>query len=660
MQDRLATFLLLNKKLFKVLLLGLAIFIVVKLVFIYRFGNMSTFVTYQDDIPKMIFNSLRFDLQALTYILIVILAVNLVSLISQSERVTLFTHKFSVKIIPILFVISSLLLIADQQFYSFFKLHFNPVAFDFFNEEPDLLLKSIWIEHPVIQIMCIGILSFFIIRYFVYRIYTKTQLNMSKEKPLLTLSMSVILLGFYFLFMRGSLGTFPLQNEDTHVSENEFINACVPNGLFSLKEAYSEAKEEFNLQSPEKILEEYGYNTIQEPFADLWDIPVDSIRSDNIHDLMFSKVDGHQDKQYNVVLFIMESMSNHFIYFHNEKVNLLGSFENHFTNDIVFRNFQSSGNGTIITLENILMNVPFHRMFETKYRFNSYDISIAKPFKDAGYKTSFITGIELGWRHLDEVLGRQYFDHVYGKNHILKNFVGAESNSTWGVFDHDVFDYIFKVLAENEEPQFIATLSSTNHTPYELPKDYNPYPIDPDVADQPVFGVSKERCLEVLTAFQYSNDALGRFMDKIKNSSLAKNTIVIITGDHNIRSTILYNTSETQDLKYSVPLYFYFPDDLKQNLYIDTDRYGSHYDIMTSIYPYILRNVDFLNLGQNLFDSSKPSEKYYSINEEQLLFGKYLYQEDVEQKLHARNAILFYYYSVAVENSKKKNQTKPL
>jgi phosphoglycerol transferase MdoB-like AlkP superfamily enzyme len=227
--------------------------------------------------------------------------------------------------------------------------------------------------------------------------------------------------------MRGSLGTFPLQNEDTNVSESVFINACVPNGLFSLKEAYSEARKEFELQSPERILDEYGYKTIKEAYADLRDIPVDSIQSNDIQNIVFSRVNGTQDKKYNVVLFIMESMSNHLIYFHDNNTNLLGSFEKHFNSDIVFRNFQSSGNGTIITLENILMNVPFHRMFETKYRFNSYDISIAKPFKDAGYRTNFITGIALGWRHLDDVLKRQYFDNVYGKNHILNHFPEAES-----------------------------------------------------------------------------------------------------------------------------------------------------------------------------------------------------------------------------------------
>lgn len=658
MLNRLDHFLLVNKKLYKVILLGLLLFTIEKIIFVCRFGNFSTFVTYSDAIPEMLFNSIRFDLQALAYVLLIVQAINLISLFFSSEKTYQFFQNLSIKLIPVLLVISLLLLIADQQFYSFFKLHFNPVAFDFFDEEPKLLLKSIWQEHPVIKITIITILAYFIIRYLVYRIYTRTTLKIAKINPIYKLTIASITLGFYFLLMRGSLGTFPLQNEDINVSDNEFINACVPNGLFLLKEAYFEAKEEYKLKSPDEILKDYGYNSIKEAFADLKDIPVDSVQSDNIHDLIFTKANGHQDKKYNVVLFIMESMSNHFINFHDKDNNLLGSFESHFQSDIVFRNFQSSGNGTIVTLENILMNVPFHRMFETKYRFNSYDISIAKPFKDAGYKTKFITGIELGWRHLDEVLKRQYFDNVYGKNHLLKNFPEAKCNNTWGVFDHNVFDYIYKVLSEHEEPQFIATLSSTNHTPYELPKNYIPYPIDPKVAENPIFCVSQKRLNEVLTSFQYSNDALGKFMDKIKNSPLAENTVVIITGDHNIRSTILYSIPDLQKLKYSVPLYIYMPDDLKEKLYIDTSRLGSHYDIMTSIFPYLLNDEYYPDLGQNLFDENKPSNTFYSINEEQLLYGEAIDKKDVERKEKARNALLFYYYSSFIQNNKLKNTAK--
>jgi len=578
--DRIDRFLLLNKKLTKAFLVGLALFVAQKIVFIIRFGNIETFKNHINDLPLMIFNGFRFDLQVLTYIFSLFLLLNIISLFINSEKGNHFINKISVQLIPVFLALALLIQIADQQFYSFFKLHFNTVAFDFLDEGPKLLLKSIWIEHPVIKIFIIIIITYFILRFLIRKIYRDNNLLMHKLHWSLKSLVLILFLGIYFIMMRGSLGTFPLQNEATTVSGNEFINACVPNPLFSLKEAFEEAKEEINIEKPEIIIKKFGYNDIKQAIADYYEIPLDSIKSSDINDLIFTKSQNDLAKKYNVVYFIMESMSNHFIDFHNAECNLLGSFEKHFNQDIVFRNFQSSGNGTIVSLENIILNAPFHSILETKYRFRSYDISIAKPFKDAGYTTSFITGIDLGWRHLDESLKIQYFDNAIGKIQILNEYSEAESNKTWGVFDHDVFDYIFKVLSEKPNPQFILNLSSTNHTPYELPGDYNPYPINPEIADSSIFSAPIERCLEVLKSFQYSNDALGRFMDKIKNSPLSENTIVIITGDHNIRSIINYNTENSQHLKYSVPLYIYLPQDLKKSLHIDTTRYGSHYDII--------------------------------------------------------------------------------
>lgn len=639
-------FLLLTKKLYKSLLLGLVLFLLVKLIFIFRFGNFSTFSNYTADIPLMIFNSFRFDLQSLAYIFILVFAINLFALVFKSEKFISFINTFSINLIPVLLVLSLLILIADQQFYSFFKLHFNSVAFDFFDEEPKLLLKSIWLEHPIIKIFLLVIIAYFILRYFTKRIYSDTKLKIDRIGLLLRIPIIIVALGFYFLLIRGSVGTFPLQKEDITVSENDFINACTTNGLFSLKEAYAEKKNEFKILSPKQVLKKYGYSSIEQAVADYKGINVDSLKNKSLDELIFiNSTINQSDKKYNVVYLIMESMSNHFLNFHSADCNLLGALEPHFKSDIVFRNFQSSSNGTIYTLENNILNSPFHPIFDTKYRFQSYDLSIAKPFKDAGYKTSFITGIELGWRHLDEVLRHQYFDKSEGKSSILRNLPGSKANDTWGVFDHFVFDYIFEQLQASDTAMFIMSLSSTNHTPYELPKDYTPYKIDPEIAENPEFSVGKDRIIPVLTAYQYSNDAIGKFMDKIKKSELAENTIVIVTGDHNVRSILSYNKQELMPLKFSVPLYLYMPEELKNQLHIDTNRWASHYDIMTSIYPYVLNGAKYADLGQNLFDKNLSLDEFYSLNDAKILYNENADVNAINKKLNARKAIVNYYYS---------------
>ena len=89
-------------------------------------------------------------------------------------------------------------------------------------------------------------------------------------------------------------------------------------------------------------------------------------------------------------------------------------------------------------------------------------------------------------------------------------------------------------------------LTSTSHTPFELPPDYELPSIKLTDEALEQFSVDEEITYNYLQAYQYSNRMLGDFMDKIKGSELADNTIVIITGDHNIRSVLPYNTQEVK------------------------------------------------------------------------------------------------------------------
>jgi len=74
---------------------------------------------------------------------------------------------------------------------------------------------------------------------------------------------------------------------------------------------------------------------------------------------------------------------------------------------------------------------------------------------------------------------------------------------------------------------------------------------------------------------------------------------------------------------------------------------------MTSIYPYILNNINYANTGQNLFDPNKSNDSFYSLNDEQFLFGSSLTQEEVKKINNARLAIIWYYYSTVIHSKKK-------
>ena len=79
-----------------------------------------------------------------------------------------------------------------------------------------------------------------------------------------------------------------------------------------------------------------------------------------------------------------------------------------------------------------------------------------------------------------------------------------------------------------------------------------------------------------LTGFRYYNKVLNEFLNRFKASAAAKNTILIITGDHNVRSILDYDAVDKR-YEHSVPLYIYLPTYLRKEAYNKlTNRWGSH------------------------------------------------------------------------------------
>lgn len=67
---------------------------------------------------------------------------------------------------------------------------------------------------------------------------------------------------------------------------------------------------------------------------------------------------------------------------------------------------------------------------------------------------------------------------------------------------------------------------------------------------------------------------------------------------------------------YSVPFYLYIPDDLKNDIYYDQNRIGSHKDILPTLYNLTLNNTKYLSLGgRNMLAPIKDERLEFGFNE---------------------------------------------
>ncbi len=597
--------------LFRIYVFGLILLFTYRVVFLFRLSDLPSLSTLKYDLAKAFITGFRFDTMVMMYALAPSLLFCLLIFIFRSVSYQKFLHHF----LPVLntFLLSAYLLLSviDIFYYTYFQSHLNMLVFGFFEDDTEAVMKSVWSDYPLVRAIIFIVLMIFIIYKLAKRFHQSelpSFLKLNKKNAIITV---VLTFGFFFLGMRGSLGTFPLQIDDSTVSENSTINLLPVNAPFALKEAFMFRHSQSSVEGNKELVKKMGYNNPENAISDYTHAD-----TSNGFDALFSKTPFNEYAQQhppNVIFFLMESMSNYNLNLHSKDCNLLGTLEKHFNDDIVFRHFVSSGNGTIVSLEGTMVNTPVTSLAQSKFRYQTYHSSVAKPFAEAGYNTTFITGGKLGWRNINEFIPFQYFKNVESNQNVKAKITGA-TECEWGVFDEYLFDYIFLKLNENnKQPQFVYALTTTNHTPFTLPSHYKPFPVNIPVSLPKPLKVDENLAKKNLTNYQYSNDCLGRFIDKIKASPFADNTIVIATGDHN--NLMLFDFKEEEWAhRIGVPLIMYIPEKYLEHARVDTSLWASHKDIFPTIYNLALSDAKYFNGGLNLFDSSLKHNDYYAVN----------------------------------------------
>ena len=95
------------------------------------------------------------------------------------------------------------------------------------------------------------------------------------------------------------------------------------------------------------------------------------------------------------------------------------------------------------------------------------------------------------------------------------DFKQSSAKTKWGIHDHEAFNWLFNDLQEKAKsgiPSYTTFLTISSHEPF----------------DVPYHRLEDER----LNAFAYTDDCLGKFVTKLKNSPAWENLLLIISSDH--------------------------------------------------------------------------------------------------------------------------------
>ena len=638
----------------------LVILLFVRLCFAIAFVPINIISSNLAVLPRLFFNVLRFDMQVVCYVLLLPTVLTFVFAALRKP----WTDHVLIRFRKVYYSIVNILLLAlsgiDLGFYSNFNSHINLTFFDFFNEGPMSLIQAIWEEYHCVYEGLAFLLLVLLILFVIRRIETdrlfscQSNCSSSKQKTsysqLIKISTIILLyIAFLVIGMRGSVWQFPLQIEDTFVSVQKSLNDLVPNAAYMLKKACKEKIKAFKVESTDELLSQYKFESLQEALDTYTDGKVKIVNNDTLAALqraLFAEVrDSLKQPQPNVVIIYSESWSNYLFNLQQKDAEMYFGLERHFKKDLLFRNFQSVQNGTINSLENLFVSTPFPHFFTSSYRFNTLPTSIALPFKDSNYTTMFMSGMDAAWENCAEALPHQQFDAVYDKFFILKDYPHATYNSI-GVYD----EYLFQALLDKlEKPsakrKMITVMTTTNHPPFEYPDDLKLPPLPDTFYGKKCFAEHNRKVLDkYLTGFRYYNKALNDFLNRFKVSAAAKNTILVITGDHNVRVILNYDVIDKR-YEHSVPLYIYLPPYLRKEAYNKlTSRWGSHDDILATLAPFAFRDTKYFKMGKNLLDTSVSDSTYYSANVDQIEAIP-SYKKKAERLTAARNLLRLVYFT---------------
>ena len=380
--------------------------------------------------------------------------------------------------------------------------------------------------------------------------------------------------GVLFLPIRGGVSVATANVSKVYFSGRMFLNHAAVNPLFSFLSTLSDGDDAL-----------YEYEFFPEPeraaiFEPLrGDLPA-GIGTDTLL----------RTRRPNVVLFLVESFGRSTV---DERVGgepvapefqrLKGegvSFDNLFANS--FR----TDRGTVAVLSGFPAQT---KMSVMKLPVKSQRLpSIARSLRREGYATSFYYGGDLNFTNTASYLYGTGFDRLTWQ----KDLHFDAPTSKWGYADDVVIDaFTDHVLAEaaSQRPFFAAMLTLSSHEPFDVP--FAKF-------DDPM-----------LNAMAFTDACLGRFVERVRQTPVWKDLLVILIADH--AYPYPYGIANSDALRHRIPM-LWLGGAVRRPAVVET--YGSQSDLAATLLAQLgIAHGDFL-FSRDLFDPARPKFGYWCFN----------------------------------------------
>mgnify|MGYP000756098863 FL=1 len=386
----------------------------------------------------------------------------------------------------------------------------------------------------------------------------------------------LLLAGCDFLAIRGGLGASVANVSKAYFSANMFLNHAATNPVFSFLTSlgdHTDYAAEYPFFDEETRAAKFDALRGNGPAAGPTERVLDTLRPNVVivilesfaRTVMDAEVDGEP------VMPNMQRLKREGVWFEN-------FFANSFRTDrgevAILSGFPAQTRMSIMKLPAKSRNLP----------------SVARSLAGEGYKTSFAYGGDLNFTN------QASYMYATGWQELIwqKDLRFDAPASDWGYDDRLMCDWFADrviALSESREPFLAGLLTLSSHTPFDVP-----------------YAKFDDR---VLNAMAFSDDCVGKMIDRLKASPAWENLLVVLVADHGYPwpRSLSYN----EPLRHRIPM-IWLGGAVAAPRVVDT--YASQIDICATILGQLGIDHSDFDYSKDIFAPPPPRKfAYYTFND---------------------------------------------
>ena len=386
----------------------------------------------------------------------------------------------------------SIIFVVDMALYTFWGFKLDASVF-LYIDSPKEALASVSVGFILLRVL--AILLLIALNSWVLLKITPSVLNATRKRIAGTAGM-LLLGGVLFIIIRGGVTESTSNIGQVYFSNEPFLNHSAVNPDFSLLSSMGKSQDfasEFNFFDEEKR-------------AALFDGLYPTTDGDSIIQVL-------NTKRPNILIILMEGFGGAFV----EPLGGLPDVTPHFNRlskeGVFFTNCYANSfrtdRGTVCTFSGYL-GLPTASVMKIPAKSRTLP-AIAEGLSKAGYKTDFLYGGDINFTNMKSYLLSTGYQRLIANTDFS---LAEQTSNAWGVNDDITFEYLYNQLRNRKEegPWHTAFLTLSSHEPFEVPYHR--------LEDK------------IPNAFAYTDECLGKFVDRLKQTPAWKDLLVICLPDH--------------------------------------------------------------------------------------------------------------------------------